>query len=59
MISFQEVLAAGVQAIRHMNGEEISGGKLLAEKLRPSRRDGQVVLFVEKGEKGWLPLKLD
>jgi hypothetical protein len=42
-----------------MDGTEVTQGLVMAEKLRPSRREGKPVLFVEKGEDGLLPLKLD
>ncbi len=54
-----EVRRAGVSAIRTLDGAEVAEGELLAEKVRPARRGGRPVLFVERGEACWLPLKLD
>ncbi len=53
------VLAAGVDRIQTLSGEEVATGQILADKLRPARREGHVILFVEPGPEGWLPLKLD
>lgn len=58
-VAIQELRSGGIHTIRNMDGEEISKGLVLAEKLRPSRREGQPVLFVEKGDEHWMPLKLD
>jgi tRNA(Ile2) C34 agmatinyltransferase TiaS len=55
----EEVLAAGIAEVRTLTGEVITHGSILTDKLRPSRRDGKVVLFVEEGTDGWLPIKLD
>lgn len=54
-----DVLASGIVSIKTLNGETITEGKVLADKLRPARRKGQPVLFVERQEDHWLPLKLD
>lgn len=53
------VLSAGVRAIRTLDGEVVREGTVLAEKLRPARRQGQPVLFVEAAGAHWRPLKLD
>ncbi len=54
-----EILAAGVQSIQTLQGEIVHDGFVLAEKLRPARRDNQAILFVEKEDDYWMPLKLD
>jgi len=53
------VLAAGVAAVQTRDGQTLQEGLVLAEKLRPARRGGQPVLFVERQEDHWLPLKID
>ncbi|HET89438.1 MAG TPA: ABC transporter substrate-binding protein [Chloroflexi bacterium] len=53
------VLAAGIAAVRTIDGRPVTDGLVLADKLRPARRDGQPVLFVESVGDRWRPLKLD
>lgn len=53
------VLSAGIAAICTADGAAVEQGKVLADKLRPARRSGQAILFVEWQEDHWLPLKLD
>lgn len=54
-----DVLNAGLHAIRTLDETEISEGMVLAEKLRPARRNSQPVLYVQQEEDYWQPLKLD
>lgn len=58
-VPIEAVLAAGIDAVRTVEGQAVTTGIVLAEKLRPARRDGRIVLFVEGSEGRWLPLKLD
>ncbi|MFZ5856707.1 MAG: ABC transporter substrate-binding protein [Chloroflexota bacterium] len=53
------VLASGIASVRTPDGQPVSDGLILADKLRPARRDGQPILFVERDDDHWLPLKLD
>jgi hypothetical protein len=53
------VLAAGIIAVQTMDAQPVTTGLVLADKLRPARRNGQPVLFVERQADHWLPLKLD
>jgi tRNA(Ile2) C34 agmatinyltransferase TiaS len=53
------VLEAGVESVRTLDGQEVTDGTILAEKLRPARRAGGPVLFVRPGPRGWIPLKVD
>ena len=54
------ILAAGVDKIQTTVGEAILKGNILADKLRPARRDHKVVLFAEsQTTDSWLPIKLD
>jgi tRNA(Ile2) C34 agmatinyltransferase TiaS len=53
------VLALGVAAVCTLDGAPVQAGPVLADKLRPARRDGQPVLYVVWGEDHWQPVKLD
>ena len=53
------VLAAGIAAIQTLEGKPVTEDLILSDKMRPARRNGQPVLFVEWQEDHWLPLKLD
>ena len=53
------VLNAGVSAIQTIDGHSVTDGLILTEKMRPARRNGEPVLFVERQDEHWLPLKLD
>jgi tRNA(Ile2) C34 agmatinyltransferase TiaS len=55
----ETILASGVDRIQTMAGEVVETGLVLADKLRPARLAGQVVLVVEAHPDGWMPLKLD
>jgi tRNA(Ile2) C34 agmatinyltransferase TiaS len=57
--SIDAVLASGIASVRTMDGQPVTSGRVLTDKLRPARRDGQPVLFVEWQDDHWLPLKLD
>jgi tRNA(Ile2) C34 agmatinyltransferase TiaS len=53
------VLAAGVVSVQTLDGETVEQGQVLADKLRPARRNGQPILFVAWDTDHWQPLKLD
>jgi len=53
------VLAAGVAEVRTLDGDPITEGLILTDKLRPARRGARPVAFVEQAEGYWRPLKLD
>ena len=53
------VLASGIASVRTLDGQPVSDGLVLADNLRPARREGQPILFVEREDDHWLPLKLD
>jgi tRNA(Ile2) C34 agmatinyltransferase TiaS len=53
------VLATGIIAVQTVDAQPVIDGLVLADKLRPARRDGQPILFVERQADHWLPLKLD
>jgi hypothetical protein len=53
------VLAAGVASVRTLAGQAVTDGLIQTDKLRPARRGGQAIAFVEWAEEYWQPLKLD
>lgn len=53
------VLQAGVAVIQTQDGQPVTEGLIQTDKMRPARRNGQPVLFVECAEAHWLPLKLN
>lgn len=53
------VLASGIASIRTLDGQPVSDGLILTDKMRPARRNGQPILFVEREDDHWLPVKLD
>jgi hypothetical protein len=59
LVPVETILAAGVGAVKTVNGETLASGMVLIEKLRPARRDGKAVAVVEKNEAHWRFLKLD
>ena len=59
VLPVQIVMQAGIRAIQTLDNQVIKKGFIKAEKLRPSRRQGQPVLYVEKEQDLWNPLKLD
>jgi hypothetical protein len=55
----EAVLDAGVSAVRTLDGQAITAGQVLTDKMRPARRNGQPVVIVERQDDYWLPLKLN
>jgi tRNA(Ile2) C34 agmatinyltransferase TiaS len=55
----EAVLDAGIGAVKTLDNKLVAEGLILADKLRPARRKGQPVLFVESQNGFWMPLKLD
>ena len=53
------LLAAGVAAVRTLDGLPVTEGLVQADKLRPARRGGRPVAFVEWAGDNWRPVKLD
>ena len=53
------VLEAGITAVSTTDGTLITNGMVLCDRLRPARRNGRPILFVEQENDYWLPLKLD
>ncbi len=58
--SVEAILASGIVAVLNMAGDPIVEGLIdTGGKLRPALRDGRPVLYVERGDPNWVPLKLD
>jgi len=53
------LIAAGVSAVRTLDGRSVNQGLVLTDKLRPARRDGMPVAVVQWDADHWLPLKLN
>ena len=53
------LIAAGVSAVRTLDGSSVNQGLVLTDKLRPARRDGIPVAVVQWDVDHWLPLKLN
>jgi tRNA(Ile2) C34 agmatinyltransferase TiaS len=54
-----DLLAAGLHSIRTLDETVINEGMVMADKLRPARRNGQPILYVQPENGIWYPLKLD
>ncbi|NLW73168.1 MAG: ABC transporter substrate-binding protein [Chloroflexi bacterium] len=60
ILSINELLLAGLHEVRTIDGKQVTEGYILADKLRPARRESKAILFVEKRQDTWYyPLKLD
>jgi tRNA(Ile2) C34 agmatinyltransferase TiaS len=55
----QALLAAGIAAVQTLDGQPVTDGLVQTDRLRPARRGGQPIAFVEWNGDCWLPLKLD
>jgi hypothetical protein len=53
------LLGAGITAVLTLDGQPVSEGLVLADKLRPARRGGKPVLYVEWQADHWLPVKMN
>ena len=53
------IIAAGVTAVRTLDGCSVKQGLVLADKLRPARRGCKPVAVVEWDADYWMPLKLN
>ena len=59
LLPIADVLSAGIASVKTLDGEPVTEGFVLTDKLRPARRGGGPVLFVERQDDHWFPLKLD
>lgn len=55
----EDILAAGVAEVRTLDQSPVKEGMINAEKLRPARRFGKPILYVQHENGTWQPLKLD
>jgi hypothetical protein len=53
------VMETGIHAIQTLDNQVVKRGLVKSDKLRPSRRQSRPVLYVEKDQDLWNPLKLD
>lgn len=53
----EAVMNAGVSAIQTVGGQPVSEGLILADKLRPARRNGKPVALVDWAVDHWQPIK--
>lgn len=59
LLPLDAVRNAGVSDIRTMEGESVTTGMVLSDKIRPARRGGKPVAYVEWRDDHWEPLKLN
>ena len=55
----ETLLSAGVAAVKTMDGQPVQHGLVLADKLRPARRSGVPVQYVDWQDDHWQPVKLN
>lgn len=55
----ENLLQAGLHSVRTLDENPVTSGSVMADKLRPARRFGQPILYVQQENDYWLPLKLD
>jgi tRNA(Ile2) C34 agmatinyltransferase TiaS len=53
------LLAAGIASVQTVAGEPVVDGLVQTDKLRPARRGGRPIAFVEWRQDCWHPLRLD
>ncbi|MBN1934005.1 MAG: ABC transporter substrate-binding protein [Anaerolineae bacterium] len=53
------LLAAGIAAVQTVDGQPVTDGLVLTDKIRPARRGGRPIAIVEWAGEYWQPLKLD
>jgi tRNA(Ile2) C34 agmatinyltransferase TiaS len=59
-VSVEQILAAGVAAVQTVDGRIVEAGEIdCGDKIRPSMRGGQVVLFVEPENGAWKVMRFD
>jgi len=59
-VSVEQILAAGVAAVQTVDGRGVAVGEInCGDKIRPSLRGGQVVLFVEPENGAWEAMRFD
>ncbi|HOA23868.1 MAG TPA: hypothetical protein PK801_16580 [Aggregatilineales bacterium] len=53
------LLEAGVRGVQSVDGQMVTSGLVMADKLRPARRNGNAIAIVRWADGFWEPLKLD
>jgi len=59
LLEVDEILAAGIDRVVTLEGAPVEKGVVLVDRLRPSRRGGRPVLYVEWSQDHWQPVKLN
>ena len=59
LLPLETVLDAGVTEVRTLDGKTVTSGMVLSDKIRPARRGGKPVAYVEWRDDHWEPLKLN
>jgi hypothetical protein len=55
--TIESILTAGVTAVETVEGLPVDQGMIMADKIRPARRDGKPVALVNWAETYWQPVK--
>ncbi len=59
LVSIENLIQTGVYGLRTLDGSPITEGLVLAEKLRPARRESKAILFAHWCDDHWVADKLD
>ena len=59
LLPVEAVRDAGITDIRTVAEEKVTSGMILSDKIRPARRGGKPVAYVERNDDHWVPLKLN
>jgi tRNA(Ile2) C34 agmatinyltransferase TiaS len=59
LLPVESVLDAGVTEVRTLDDQAVTSGLILSDKIRPARRGGKPVAYVEWHDDHWEPLKLN
>ncbi len=59
LLPVEAVLDAGVTEVRTVKGETVTSGVMMSDKIRPARRGGKPVAYVEWNKDHWVPLKMN
>ena len=55
----EQILKAGIASVRTLEEVAINDGLVMTDKMRPARRYGQPILYVQQEDGYWQPIKLD
>ena len=55
----ESLIQAGIYSVRTLDEIPVTDGLVMADKLRPARRFGQPILYVQQENGFWQPIKLD